>query len=221
MQYQRRCNGTCWFWQNQFGYKIHKSLNNSKISECHFVNCFFGQESTKSPAWYYSGSRFQCISVRYPQSYIKFSLSWVIWVGDKYKYIQYTLVDCPGHASLIRTILGGAQIIDMLIIVIDCLKGIQAQTAECIVIGEITTNKAIFALNKIDLIPESERSDRIKTVISNLQKTLSKTRFKNAPIVCLCCDSELDSCICTGRWRQHRGREYDKSWRLLMMLNGM
>ena len=109
----------------------------------------------------------------------------------------------------------------MLIIVIDCLKGIQAQTAECIVIGEITTNKAIFALNKIDLIPEAERSDRIKTVISNLQKTLSKTRFKNAPIVCLCYDSELDSCICTGRWRQHRGREYDKSWRLLMMLNGM
>ena len=33
-------------------------------------------------------------------------------------------MDCPGHASLIRTILGGAQIIDMLLIVIDCMKNI-------------------------------------------------------------------------------------------------
>ena len=29
------------------------------------------------------------------------------FLSDKYKDIQYTLVDCPGHASLIRTIIGG------------------------------------------------------------------------------------------------------------------
>ena len=29
--------------------------------------------------------------------------------------IQYTLVDCPGHAGLIRTIIGGAQIIDFMV----------------------------------------------------------------------------------------------------------
>jgi selenocysteine-specific elongation factor len=27
--------------------------------------------------------------------------------GHKYQYLQFTLVDCPGHASLIRTIIGG------------------------------------------------------------------------------------------------------------------
>ncbi|KAK8815670.1 hypothetical protein WA538_004795 [Blastocystis sp. DL] len=102
---------------------------------------------------------------------------------SKYKHIQYTLVDCPGHASLIRTILGGAQIIDMLLIVIDCLKGIQTQTAECMVIGEITTDKAIFVLNKIDLLPEKDRSSRIQSIETGLRKTLSKTRFKNAPII--------------------------------------
>ncbi|OAO17545.1 selenocysteine-specific elongation factor [Blastocystis sp. ATCC 50177/Nand II] len=100
-----------------------------------------------------------------------------------YKYIQYTLVDCPGHASLIRTILGGAQIIDMLLIVIDCMKGIQAQTAECMVIGEITTDKVILVLNKIDLIPEAERETRIPAIINNIKKVISKTRFKNAPII--------------------------------------
>ena len=26
-----------------------------------------------------------------------------------YEYVQYTLVDCPGHASLIKTIIGGQQ----------------------------------------------------------------------------------------------------------------
>lgn len=92
-------------------------------------------------------------------------------------------MDCPGHASLIRTILGGAQIIDMLLIVIDCMKGIQAQTAECMVIGEITTDKVILVLNKIDLIPEAEREARIPTIVNTIRKAIAKTRFKNAPIV--------------------------------------
>jgi len=37
--------------------------------------------------------------------------------------LQFTLVDCPGHSSLIRTIIGGAQIIDTMILVIDVTKG--------------------------------------------------------------------------------------------------
>ena len=39
--------------------------------------------------------------------------------------------------------------------------GIQTQTAECIVIGEITSDKLIIVLNKVDLIPEEERQDRV------------------------------------------------------------
>jgi selenocysteine-specific elongation factor len=52
-----------------------------------------------------------------------------------YDQVQFTLVDCPGHASLIRTIIGGAQIIDMMLLVVDATKGMQTQTAECVVIG--------------------------------------------------------------------------------------
>lgn len=47
----------------------------------------------------------------------------------------YTFTDCPGHASLIRTIIGGAQIIDMVLLVIDVNKGMQTQTAEGLVIA--------------------------------------------------------------------------------------
>ena len=37
--------------------------------------------------------------------------------------LQFTLVDCPGHASLIRTVIGGAQIIDLAVLVVDATKG--------------------------------------------------------------------------------------------------
>ncbi len=43
--------------------------------------------------------------------------------GAPYDAVQVTLVDCPGHASLIRTIMGGAQIIDMILLVVDVTKG--------------------------------------------------------------------------------------------------
>lgn len=87
--------------------------------------------------------------------------------------LQFTLVDCPGHASLVRTIIGGAQIVDMLLLVIDATKGIQTQTGECIVIGELTCSKMIVVLNKIDLVPEENRSKTIEKVrIVNVVKFL-------------------------------------------------
>ncbi|RUP51114.1 hypothetical protein BC936DRAFT_149771 [Jimgerdemannia flammicorona] len=100
-----------------------------------------------------------------------------------YDKLQITLVDCPGHASLVKTIIGGAQIIDLMLLVIDATKGVQTQTAECLVIGEITTEKMIVVLNKIDLYPENARNIKIKEMITGLRKTLSKTKFRDAPIV--------------------------------------
>jgi selenocysteine-specific elongation factor len=39
---------------------------------------------------------------------------------DGVEHIQFTLVDCPGHASLMKTVIGGASIIDLMILVVDC-----------------------------------------------------------------------------------------------------
>ena len=104
-------------------------------------------------------------------------------LGDKCQNLQFTLVDCPGHASLIRTIIGGAQIIDMMILVIDATKGIQAQTAECIIIGEMTTDKLVIVLNKIDMIPVEERMGRLEKVIRKIKRAFASTKFNDAPIV--------------------------------------
>ena len=104
-------------------------------------------------------------------------------VPDPEASLQFTLVDCPGHASLIRTIIGGAQIIDMILLVVDANKGIQTQTAECIVIGEITTDNLIIVLNKIDALPLEDRDARLEKVTARIRKTFAATKFKDAPIV--------------------------------------
>ena len=99
----------------------------------------------------------------------------------KYSSINCTLVDCPGHASLIKTIIGGASIIDMMLLVIDITKGIQTQTAECIVIGEILTTKLIVVLNKIDLLMNDERELKINKMTNKIKKIFSTSRF-TAPL---------------------------------------
>lgn len=103
--------------------------------------------------------------------------------GDDYDLVQFTLVDCPGHASLIRTIIGGAQIIDMVVLVVDANKGIQTQTAECIVIAEITTDVLVVALNKIDMLPVDEREERIEKMKKKIHKALSSSKFANCVII--------------------------------------
>jgi selenocysteine-specific elongation factor len=126
--------------------------------------------------------------------------------------VQITLVDCPGHASLIRTIMGGAQIIDMMLLVIDvtkgashgagtalrcaspaarsrssrrdeswlrlvCGAGIQTQTAECLIIGELTTTKLIVVLNKADLLPVDTHDATLAKLQKRLTATFAATRF--------------------------------------------
>jgi selenocysteine-specific elongation factor len=55
---------------------------------------------------------------------------------------------------LLKTIIGGAQIIDIMLLVIDITKGVQTQTAECIIIAELFVNKLIIILNKIDMLED-------------------------------------------------------------------
>ncbi|VDN13479.1 unnamed protein product [Dibothriocephalus latus] len=78
--------------------------------------------------------------------------------------LQITLVDCPGHASLIRTIICGSHIIDMMLLVVDVNKGFQTQTAECLIIGELTCKVLLVVLNKVDLLEPSTREEKIAKV---------------------------------------------------------
>ncbi|KAG9277142.1 selenocysteine-specific elongation factor [Astyanax mexicanus] len=100
-----------------------------------------------------------------------------------YHSLQFTLVDCPGHASLIRTIIGGAQIIDLMLLVVDVVKGMQTQTAECLLIGQLTCSRMIVILNKIDLLPSDKKQSAIDKMTKRMHKTLENTRFKGCPVI--------------------------------------
>ncbi len=56
----------------------------------------------------------------------------------------------------------------MMILVVDVVKGMQTQTAECLVIGEILCDKMIVVLNKVDLLEEKKRQTAIEKVIIRL-----------------------------------------------------
>ncbi|KRX89904.1 Selenocysteine-specific elongation factor [Trichinella pseudospiralis] len=103
-----------------------------------------------------------------------------------YDTLQITLVDCPGHGSLFRTVIGGSRIMDMVLLVIDICKGIQPQTAECIVLADITCPKRmLIALNKIDLLPNEgkAKATAIEKFQRRLRKTLQNTSFADVPMI--------------------------------------
>lgn len=60
-----------------------------------------------------------------------------------------------------KTIIGGASIIDIMMLVVDAQKLVQTQTAECIVLGELLMDKLVVAMNKVDMFPEADRAAMI------------------------------------------------------------
>lgn len=97
--------------------------------------------------------------------------------------LQFTLVDCPGHASLIKTIIVGAQIMDITLLVVDATKGIQPQTAECIILGELLSTSTVVALNKTDLFPEDRRMKQTRKAGRAVLEALRLTRFADSELV--------------------------------------
>ena len=61
-------------------------------------------------------------------------------------------------------LIAGAQIIDLMLLVVDIVKGMQTQTAECLVSGQITCQSMVVVLNKTDLIPPDKRQAAIDKV---------------------------------------------------------
>lgn len=75
----------------------------------------------------------------------------------------------------------GAQIIDLMMLVVDVVKGVQTQTAECLLIGELTCPRMVVVLNKIDLLPPDKRQTAIEKMTKRLHKTLESTRSAFSP----------------------------------------
>ena len=62
-------------------------------------------------------------------------------------------------------------------------SGLQAQTAECLVVGEIATRHLCVVLNKIDLLPQDTRDRLVAKAKKRLAQTLAATTFAGCPMV--------------------------------------
>ncbi len=92
-----------------------------------------------------------------------------------------TLVDAPGHADLISSVVSCANIIDIGFLVIDALQGPQVQTGEHFLILDLLKVPQLFIIiNKIDLVEK----DRTIEVRKEVNKIIKGTRFeKNHKII--------------------------------------
>lgn len=93
-----------------------------------------------------------------------------------------TLVDLPGHYSLIKHAVAGANIVDLGILVVAADEGPNVQTVEHMqILSALEIEKLVVALNKADLVD----AQRLNNVRGEVQALLAKTRFEGSPIVCV------------------------------------
>ncbi|CAJ0567328.1 unnamed protein product, partial [Mesorhabditis spiculigera] len=67
-----------------------------------------------------------------------------IAIDDK----RLALIDCPGHSSLIRSVLAASTVFDMAIVVVDASHGIEQQTAEHLLLASLNSEIEIPMLRE-------------------------------------------------------------------------
>ncbi len=91
-----------------------------------------------------------------------------------------TLVDLPGHFSLVRHAVAGANIIDAAVLVVAADLGLQVQSVEHFsIIKNIGIKDLVVALNKVDLASP----ERIEDVKKKIMVLLKGTPYEKAKIV--------------------------------------
>ena len=117
---------------------------------------------------------------RHPQAQkrgITIDLGFTMFELDNY---LVTLVDAPGHADLIRSVVAGANIIDSAILVVAADEGPMVQTGEhVVVLQSMGVDSIVVALTKTDLVNESQLADTEQKI----RLILADTRFSEAPII--------------------------------------
>lgn len=119
--------------------------------------------------------------------------SWMQPLTQSRKLVSAS-AECSSYTSLdVSSVFPGAQIIDLMMLVVDVVKGMQTQTAECLLIGELTCPRMVVVLNKIDLLPQNKRQGAIEKMTKRLHKTLESTRSALiTTVMCLCrCRGEV------------------------------
>ncbi len=98
--------------------------------------------------------------------------------GEPVRYISF--VDAPGHEMLMATMLSGAAMIDVAILVIAANEGIKPQTREHLMALQAKSVKNIIIVqNKIDLVSKEEALKNYKEIREFIKGTIAE----NSPII--------------------------------------
>lgn len=98
--------------------------------------------------------------------------------GEPFRYL--TFIDVPGHEMLMATMLSGAAIIDVAILVVAANEGIKPQTKEhLIALQAKKVEKIIIVQNKIDLVSKEQAVKNYE----DIKKFVKGTIAENSPII--------------------------------------
>jgi len=117
---------------------------------------------------------------RHPQAQqrgITIDLGFTMFALDKY---LVTLVDAPGHADLIRSVVAGANIIDSAILTVAADEGPKVQTGEHLVIlSSLGIDSLVVAITKTDIASDHQATQ----VETQMRKIIEDAGFKNVEFV--------------------------------------
>jgi len=94
--------------------------------------------------------------------------------------VQLSVVDVPGHESLVRTMVSGATGIDLVLLVVAADEGVMPQTREHVAICDLLgLRRCVVALSKIDAVSD----DVARRAEGEVRALLVDTALSDAPIV--------------------------------------
>jgi len=108
---------------------------------------------------------------------ITIDLGFTMFALEKY---LVTLVDAPGHADLIRSVVAGANIIDSAILTVAADEGPKVQTGEhLMVLSSLGIDSIVVAITKIDSV-SNQQTAKVET---QMRKVIEDAGFKNVAFV--------------------------------------
>ena len=107
--------------------------------------------------------------------------------GKKQRYI--TFIDAPGHEMLMATMLSGAAIVDVAILVVAANEGIKPQTREHLMALQAKNiNNIIIVQNKIDLVSKEKAIENYNLIKKEFKGTIAE----NAIIIPVSSQQEIN-----------------------------
>ncbi len=101
----------------------------------------------------------------------------------------FSIVDAPGHETLMATVLAGTAIADGALLLIAANEGIQAQTREHLMVLNISGIKNIIIVqNKIDLVTEEQALKNYREI----KELVKGTAAENAPVIPVSAQQKLN-----------------------------